>query len=314
VSYNISVSGYRYFLFVAGTAAFSAFCAFLIVRAMTHPIQELAQKAEKLIRFEESRKERGQMIELFQLMERLIEFVRSRETKPGEKKEILQEVEKLDYILPLGYMSLMVAHEVRNPLSTITGMAELLKGRMEERVREAYLDKILEASRTIERFTRELLDFTDDQVLKEHFDVCEVISDVKAALAMEFYGGRWEWAGEETCLYNGDREKIQQAIHNVMRNAVEFEKLVGPSGLVRVTVKKRDGHLEVSVYNRNSRIEEGDFGNIFKPFFTKKKGGWGIGLAIAKRNVEMHGGKMIVESGAEGTNFVMKLPLQTPNS
>ncbi len=302
----------RFYALLFGTAAFSAACAFVIVRAMTHPIQELVQKAERTMRFEEARKDRGQMIEIYQFMERLIDFVKSRETESGEKSGILEQVENLDYILPLGYMSLMVAHEVRNPLSTITGMTELLKAKTERGTERAYLEKILEASRKIDRFTKELLDFTDNELLKEEFDVREAVEEVKELLSQEFQGIECEVLGTGGFPYRGDRQKIQQALQNLMRNAFEFERLAGTGGFVRVSVSHR-GHLEISVYNRGSRIEKEDLENIFKPFFTKKKGGWGIGLAIAKRNAEMHGGEITVESGAQGTTFFLRLPLQGRN-
>jgi len=65
----------------------------------------------------------------------------------------------------------------------------------------------------------------------------------------------------------------------------------------------------LSLYNRSSRVEQAIVQTIFKPFFTKKKGGRGIGLFIAMRNVKIHGGNINVTSGDNGTIFTITLPV-----
>ena len=103
-------------------------------------------------RLEEIRKKRGKMIEVYSVLDRLIEYIREKANE-DEKSTLLSGIENLDYIIPLGYMSLMVAHEVRNPLATITGMSQLLKQKITDESQKQYIDAMLNAARKIDIFT-----------------------------------------------------------------------------------------------------------------------------------------------------------------
>lgn len=299
-------------LWIGIIALFSASCSFLVLMAMTQPLKALMEKAERLIKFEESRGKKGQMIEVYQLIERLMEYAGERKAdSDGPDKSIITDIEKLDYIIPLGYMSLMVAHEVRNPLSTITGMTELLREKVVDSTQRAYLGTILDAAKKIDLFTNELLDFTDDDLLKESFDVNEMVMEVVNAMKTEFPSVECEFMKADVLPYTGDRHKIQQSIHNIARNAFQFENMVLNSGFVKIETSC-PGALVVRVYNRNSIVDKEDGKNMFKPFFSKKKGGRGLGLFISAKNVDMHGGKIEMESGNEGTTFTIELPLLPP--
>lgn len=293
-------------LWIFGASLFSSLCSLVVILAMTRPILELVKRAEKLVRFEESRKEKGQMIEVYKMIETLVEFVKKREDEEG-KEGIMEDVDKLDYIIPLGYMSLMVAHEVRNPLNTITGMSELLKQKIEDGSQRPYIDAMLDAAKKIDKFTSELLDFTDNELTKETFDVNDLIEEVRDNLHQEFVDVMSEFQKTKNLPYFGDRTKIYQAVYNVARNAYEYEKN-GGQVIIKTSI---NGSIRVSVYNKSSKIEEDDLRSLFKPFFAKKKGGRGLGLFISKKNVKLHNGDIKVESGEEGTTFTIVLPLES---
>jgi signal transduction histidine kinase len=277
-----------------------------VILAMTRPVAELVKRAEKLVRFEESRKEKGQMIEVYKMIETLVEFVKKKGEEEG-KEGIMEHVDKLDYIIPLGYMSLMIAHEVRNPLNTITGMSELLKQKIEDDSQRPYIDAMLDAAKKIDKFTSELLDFTDNELTKEAFDVNDLIEEVRDNLHQEFVDVTCKFQKTENLPYFGDRIKIYQAIYNVVRNAYEYEKN-GGQVIIKTSI---NGSISVSVYNKSSKIEEDDIRSLFKPFFAKKKGGRGLGLFISKKNVKLHNGDIKVERGEEGTTFTIVLPLES---
>lgn len=295
----------HFLLWIFGVSSFTAFCSFIIIFAMTQPIKELIEKVEKVIRFEKAGKTKGQMMEVYRLIERLMELVRL-ERSEGEKggSDIKRELERLDYIVPLGYMSLMVAHEVRNPLNTITGMSELLKGKLEGSKANLYVDTILDSAKKIDDFTKELLDFTDDSIEKAEFDINSVIRESINNLEIQFHDVRCDFNAEDHISFEGDKNKIYQALNNIIKNAFEYEK---DSGYVRITTKM-DNAIEISVFNQNSVVPEEEKENIFKPFYTKRKGGKGIGLFIAMRNIKLHGGDIKVESGEKGTTFIVQLP------
>jgi signal transduction histidine kinase len=293
------------YIWIISVSLFASLCSLFVVLAVTQPLKELLARAEHLVRFQGKKSERGQMIEIYQLIERLIEFVKSGETgKFGDKKGAIEGIERLDYLLPLGYMSLMVAHEVRNPLSTITGMSELLKEKMEGREAKVYADVILDAARKIDVFTKELLDFTDAELERDEVDINRIVEEVIKAACRDFMEVVCEFEKGDAVLFIGDSNKLSQAIHNIIRNAFEYEKA---GGFVRVKTDFSDP-VTISVFNKSSFIDENDLDSIFKPFFSKKKGGKGLGLFIAMRNVKLHGGDIRVESGEGGTMFTMQLP------
>lgn len=306
ISYRTHVLDLKhFFMWVIGVSLFTSFCSLFIVLAMTGPIKDLIKKIETAIRFEEAGKSKGQMMEVYKIIEKLMELAKIDE-KAVEAKDIdfKKELERLDYIVPLGYMSLMVAHEVRNPLNTITGMSELLRSKIKGEKERLYLDNILNSAKKIDDFTKEILDFTDDSIEEVEFDINSIIRDSIEALQSEFRGVNCEFDEKAPMIYRGDKNKIYQAIFNIIKNAFEYER---DNGIVKISTDIKNG-AHIFVFNRHSRLVKGEEENIFKPFFTKKRGGRGIGLFIAMRNIKLHRGDIKVKTGDEGTTFIVQLP------
>jgi len=309
VALNIVAGGRSHMMWVwiFGVCIFSSFCAFIVVRAMTQPISDLVKKAEHFVRLEEFRKERGQMMEVYNIIEQLMEYARTREDD-AERKVLIENMEKLDYIIPLGYMSLMVAHEVRNPLNTITGMSELLRERVADDTQRRYIDETLEAARKIDVFTHELLDFTDNELEQDRCDVYDIIRESVRAVETDFKGVHIDYPKKGSLVCVADRTKLYQTVYNVLKNAAGYER---DGGVIKVGLR-HDGEREmelITIYNKNSFITPNDYESIFKPFFTRQKGGRGLGLFIGMRNIKLHGGNIRVESGEKGTTFTIELPL-----
>jgi signal transduction histidine kinase len=206
-------------------------------------------------------------------------------------------------------MSLMVAHEVRNPLNTITGMSELLRQKAMDESQRAYLNAMLEAAKKIDKFTHDLLDFTDNELTREEFDLNDVIEEVMYNLGQELQGIECIFAIKDPLMCNADRTKIFQVVNNILRNAAEHEK---EKGFIRITTEKNDYRVHVAIYNRHSKITQEDMESIFKPFFSRKKGGRGLGLFVSMRNMRLHGGTVEVQSGDDGTTFTIILPVVKP--
>jgi len=292
-------------MWVVVVCLFSSFCAFIVVRAMIQPISDLVKQAEKFVKFEELRKERGQMIEVYNLIERLMEHVK-KETDEEDKGTLMESMERLDYIIPLGYMSLMVAHEVRNPLNTITGMSELLRQKSTDESQRAYLNAMLEAAKKIDKFTHDLLDFTDNELVREEFDLNDVIEEALSGLSSELQGVECPFEKRDSLMCVADKTKIFQVISNILRNAAECEK---NGGFIRISSEKSDSSFRITIHNRHSTIAREDLDSIFKPFFSRKKSGRGLGLFISMRNIRLHKGTIEVKSGGEGTTFTVVLPV-----
>jgi signal transduction histidine kinase len=285
---------------------FSAFCSFIIMRAMTQPINDLVRKAQQYVKLEEIRKKRGKMIEVYSVLDRLIEYIREKANEE-EKSALLSGVENLDYIIPLGYMSLMVAHEVRNPLATITGMSQLLKQKATDESQKQYIDAMLSAARKIDIFTSELLDLNDNELAREEFDINDIIEEAIRNLSQEMRQITCNFQRDRNLPCFADRTKIYQVIFNILRNATYYEK---ENGLINVDIREERETMYISIFNPHSKIEPENLQSLFKPFFTKKKGGKGFGLFISLRNIKLHGGDIKVESGDMGTTFTIELPLE----
>jgi signal transduction histidine kinase len=285
-------------LWVLFISLFSAFCSFLVVTGMTSPLKELLEKAEKMV-WLEKKGERGELLEIYELLQRLVEAA----SKSGY--EINRgEVERLDYLIPLGVMASSTAHEIKNPIATIRGLTELLMERLkgEERL---YLERIVEAVERADGFLSSLLDLSDREIFPEHFSLKELVIEIVDGLKREFPQVECELLiGNYKIL--ADRTKIYQAITNILRNAFEYER---EGGYVKIEGTYHKNGLMISIFNKSSLIDRSDLPHIFKPFFTRKKGGRGLGLYIARRNIRLHGGDIKVKV-ENGTTFDIFLPLR----
>jgi signal transduction histidine kinase len=103
-----------------------------------------------------------------------------------------------------------------------------------------------------------------------------------------------------------DRDQLLQVLHNLVRNGLEA---VGGNGTVRVSARREGDGLAIAVSDDGPGIREEDLPRVFEPYFTTKEGGTGLGLAVAQRIVEEHGGRLEVSSSpGRGATFTVRLP------
>ena len=119
--------------------------------------------------------------------------------------------------------------------------------------------------------------------------------------------------GEDDLQVQGDASKISLALNNMVKNALDF---TNPGGHVLITAEKIPGYIKVSVIDDGIGIPAKDLAHIFERFYqveshlTRKHGGMGLGLSVAKVMTEMHGGRIWVESAeGKGSNFTFILPV-----
>ncbi len=143
----------------------------------------------------------------------------------------------------------------------------------------------------------------------------EDINEILAGL-LGFIGGELEGHGVtvETDLADGlsgvpaDENQLRQAFLNLMRNATDA--MADGKGTLRVETRVVDGSLEVTVADTGAGIEPAAIERIFEPFFSTKRGGTGLGLALTHQIVQEHGGEISVESDlGVGTTFTVRLPV-----
>jgi two-component system sensor histidine kinase HydH len=215
----------------------------------------------------------------------------------SRRAERLQEAAERDRrFVTLGEMSAVLAHEIRNPLAALKGHAQLLLERLGDAgaPREKAARVVAEAQR-LERLTEDLLSFVRSSqvspvpvdpaaVLREAVrDVDPVQIDVDTAAA--------------PTSWRLDPVRMHQALVNLLRNAVE----ASPAGAHAVASVAREGEaLGFRVRDRGVGVPAGDADRIFEPFYTTRAQGTGLGLAVARRIVELHGGAVTAHTHPEG--------------
>ena len=196
----------------------------------------------------------------------------------------------------LGEMSAVLAHEIRNPLASLKGHAQLLAERLAEGSpdrRKAAL-VVTEAER-LEALTGDLLDFArSTPVDLKPADPAALILACAEEVAR---GGFVIRADGAPRVWRLDANLMRQALTNVLRNARQSS----PEGTrPEATVERSDGALAFTVRDFGAGIAPGDEKRIFSPFFTRRTTGTGLGLAVALRVVELHGGTITAGNHPDG--------------
>jgi len=219
-----------------------------------------------------------------------------------------------------------MSHELRTPLNAIIGFSELLKmkihGNMSEK-QESYVDNIRYGSKHLLNLISDILDLSKVEAGKmdliiEKISVSETINEVLNLINENAAKNRIKIKKEfdpQLEFMEVDKLRIKQILFNLLSNAVKFSKQEG--GTVTVTTKKEDDMAKISVSDTGIGIREEDMNKLFNEFhqldsgITRKYGGFGLGLAITNKLVELHGGKMMVESKyGYGSTFTFLLPLK----
>ena len=236
----------------------------------------------------------------------------------AEANRHLQEAEaavrRSERLAALGQLSAGLAHEIRNPLSTIKTSAEMLGqnlGADNTLAREMAGFISTEVDRTNALVTR-FLDFARPlAVRREKTDLTQVIDRAVAGVEMHsppFDVTIYKNYSPEIPPFLLDGQLMERVMYNLLLNAAQASP---PKGSVTVKTRQVNGTVEIAVIDRGSGINPKDVESIFNPFFTTKSSGVGLGLAIVSKIVDEHGGKISVESTpGDGSVFRIYLPFQ----
>jgi two-component system sensor histidine kinase HydH len=200
----------------------------------------------------------------------------------------------------LGQMSAVLAHEIRNPLASLKGNAQLLARALPEGDKtRAKADRVVTEALRLETLTNDLLEFARTGALsREPTDPTALLREAASGMAVEIETDR------APASWPLDRERIRQVLSNLLENAAWASSGVP----VRARVGLESGALVYTVRDRGPGIPEEDLPRIFEPFFTRRSDGTGLGLAVAKRIVDLHGGT-IAASNPPGGGAEMRVTL-----
>ena len=235
-----------------------------------------------------------------------------------ERKELEGRLIKSERLASVGELAGALAHEIRNPLGSVVAAAKMLRAESPQAAeydRPALLQVITDEARRLDRILADFLDFARPRApLRQPHSLNGLVGEVVGTLRLD------RWAGGKAVetrldpllpLVPVDADQIKQVLWNVVRNALEATE---PAGTLRIATGAEDGHVVVEVEDFGAGIPPERQARLFEPFQTTKRGGAGLGLAIAHRIVVAHHGAIEVTSEpGTGTRVRIRLP-RTPTS
>jgi signal transduction histidine kinase len=225
----------------------------------------------------------------------------------AKAREAEAEREEKEHFREISAFTAGVAHEIKNPLNSLALVLELLgRKATPETNGDINLGKaqVRTIARIVDRFSRvvkavrpDVEPLALDAVVRQALDnLAAEVPDVPARLRVEVPPG---------LALNADRDLLAQAFLNILKNAVEASK----DAAVRVSARRTGGRIEAVIRDEGPGFPAGAADRVFEPFFSTKGMGMGIGLYLAKKIIEAHGGTIEARGPAgRGAEFRIELP------
>jgi two-component system, NtrC family, nitrogen regulation sensor histidine kinase GlnL len=240
----------------------------------------------------------------------------------AEIQRLRDQLQRADQLMTLGTMTAGIAHEIRNPLGSISGLLQLLREDLEgDEHKLTYIDTIMKATDRINNLIEDLLTLANPSLTRSE------IRQINALLQETIGFARFdnlakkveiqEQYDPEVAPVQVDSEKLGQAFLNIVRNAIQATPVGGTITIRTMSFLKKPASetaqgeegVRILFANTGSYIPPENYKQIFTPFFSTKKEGSGLGLSITKQIILAHGGSIEVESSeGEGTTFCVELP------
>jgi len=237
----------------------------------------------------------------------LLGIYSKKELKKQEEyiKKLEEEKAKAEVYRRLYRISAELAHEIRNPLASIHGAAQLLQ---EGYASERLIGIIQREVKRLDDLLKDFIQFASPlNKNKESVNVRKIIDEIvetykRNNLDIEIY------VPDNIEVYV-DKKAFYSALSNIIKNATEWA-----NKKVIIRAKQKRGEVIISVEDDGTGVKEDDRERIFDPFFTKKLDGSGLGLAIAKRfALENQGYILVGDSELGGAKFILSLPIKKQN-
>ena len=265
-----------------------------------------------------SQKEETRRRELQQIATGLEESYKKLQTQADMIIEIEGQLRKAERLSAIGELAAVLAHEIRNPLGSIRGTAEILKDDFRPGDRKyEFLEILVKESERLNRVVEDFLRLARPQ--RAVMGDCDVMEELNNVIALVTAEARKRHVGLELKPARlprmlGDPEKLRQAFLNIILNGLQA---TNPGGSVTITgsyaepMDEGSGLIELCFADTGSGINGEALERIFEPFYTNKEDGTGLGLAITRKIIEAHAGSIEVKSKeGEGTTFRIRLPVK----
>jgi hypothetical protein len=309
-------------LIVAGAGAV-AICAVLIIvlayliqRPMVELQEKMAQVSEGNLNVEVSFSQRNDEIgDLGRNFNHMMQQLR--DSRQEIERLHRTQMSRAEHLATLGELAAGLAHEIRNPLAGIAGVIEIIGRDLPETspARAVVKDVRLEIGR-ISRTLTDLLETARPrrpQVRRSNLNTTVEHAVMLARQQVLSRPIKIELEkSPDLPEVDHDSDQVHQVLLNLLLNAVQA--MEGP-GIVRVEIGSRDNFASVAVSDTGRGISAQNLPNIFRPFYTTKGDGTGLGLSLAHRIVEDHHGRVEVSSVVgKGSTFTVLLPFHVPTA
>jgi len=303
----------------AGAVAICAVSMFVLAYLIQRPMVELQEKMEQVsegnldvaVSFSKRNDEIGDLGRNFNHM-----MLQLRESREEIERLHRTQISRAEHLATLGELATGLAHEIRNPLAGIAGVIEIV-GRdlpATSPARAVVKDVRLEITR-ISRTLTDLLETARPrrpEIRRSNLNTTVEHAVMLARQQVLSKPIKIELQKQpDLPEVEHDSDQIHQVLLNLLLNGVQAME---GAGTVRVEIGSREGYASVVVSDTGRGISAQNLPNIFRPFYTTKGNGTGLGLSLARRIVEDHHGRIEVNSVVgSGSKFIVLLPFQLPN-
>ncbi|HTG32837.1 MAG TPA: ATP-binding protein [Thermoanaerobaculia bacterium] len=227
-----------------------------------------------------------------------------------EAQRRAEEGRLAESLAQLGEMAGGVAHELRNGLATLRGYLTLIERRPDEDSIADFLSEIRGEADHLERVLQDFLSFARPGTAR----VRELSLDrlLRRAAADPALDGVEVCVQGEDVVLRGDPQLLERAVRNLLHNAVEAEREAGRRGPIEVAIALEPEGVEIAIEDRGPGLPDEIRERLFHPFATGRRGGVGLGLALAHRIVVLHGGRIRLDDRpGGGTRALLFFPRDT---
>jgi len=230
-----------------------------------------------------------------------------------ELRENVEKMKRTERLSAAGQLAASLAHEIRNPLASISGAAGILKrGNASATNMQECLGIMEKESHRLNKLLTNFLDFARPRLPRfQRVDPAALVRSVTVLarhMAMRQQVEVIEELPSQLPMLDCDAEQMKQVLLNVVLNAIQATQ---GGGRVIVNAFADGANLSIDVWDEGCGMSPAELDRIFEPFFTTKESGTGLGLAVAANIIEQHGGSLRAANNTErGMTFRLELPLQ----
>lgn len=246
---------------------------------------------------------------LYQDQQRRIAELEELTEELNKNKDLLVAAERFS---ALGQMAAQLVHSIRNPVTSIGGIARILSRKAASEEQKKFLDVVSKESARLEQILDDLYSYTDQFNILDlaPVELCSLLQRTQMLLQadMSRQAVAWKLSGcGEAVWLNADQRHLRQLFLHLFRNALEA---MPEGGELEAEVGRDDQWLRVSVRDNGVGMPEDYLGKVTDPFFTTKTYGTGMGFTLVEKILKTHGGNFVIaKRSGGGLEVVVNLPL-----